>query len=241
MVYITQKYWVFRLSIVRYSNKYSISETGCFLPQMTEWETPILSGSLERANLQVQWLRLVLSNGPKRVGVTHPITWGWKLMQFPKRCVLQNIGRWVKSTNSVKKVKFVNVLNWLSTKLWRHMTQWRYSSTIRDLNTRWRWLVSFTPWPLYPRGKSSRYRLDRRLGGPQSRSECCGEEKNLVPARIRTAAVQFVARRYSDWAIPVPSTNSTIPNMFPVVRHGLLHWWKSTKLQVLKTEISRNI
>jgi hypothetical protein len=32
-----------------------------------------------------------------------------------------------------------------------------------------------------PRGKSPRYRLDRRLGGPQSRSGSCGLEKNLLP------------------------------------------------------------
>jgi hypothetical protein len=40
---------------------------------------------------------------------------------------------------------------------------------------------SFTPRPLYPRGKSPRYPLDRRLGGPQSRSGCCGVERNLLP------------------------------------------------------------
>jgi hypothetical protein len=44
--------------------------------------------------------------------------------------------------------------------------------------TRWRWVVSFTPWPLYPQGKSSWYPLDRRLGGPQCCSGHGGEEKN---------------------------------------------------------------
>jgi hypothetical protein len=33
-----------------------------------------------------------------------------------------------------------------------------------DLGTSWRWVVSFTPRPLYPRGKSLRYPLDWRLG-----------------------------------------------------------------------------
>jgi hypothetical protein len=40
-------------------------------------------------------------------------------------------------------------------------------------------VVSFTPWPLYPQGKSPWYPLNRRLGGPQSRSgHSGGEEKN---------------------------------------------------------------
>jgi hypothetical protein len=55
-----------------------------------------------------------------------------------------------------------------------------------DLDTSWRSVVSFTPRPLYPRGKSPRYPLDRRLGGPQSRSGRRGEEKILDPTGTRT-------------------------------------------------------
>ena len=50
-----------------------------------------------------------------------------------------------------------------------------------DVGTRWKWIVSFTPRPLYPRWKSPRHRLSRRLGGPQSRCERFGEEKNVLP------------------------------------------------------------
>jgi hypothetical protein len=39
-------------------------------------------------------------------------------------------------------------------------------------------MVSFTPRPLYPQGKSPWYPLNRRLGGLHSRSERGGEEKN---------------------------------------------------------------
>jgi hypothetical protein len=51
------------------------------------------------------------------------------------------------------------------------------------IGTRWRRVVSFTPRPLYPQGKSPWYPFDRRLGGPQSRSGRGGEEKNSQPPR----------------------------------------------------------
>lgn len=34
------------------------------------------------------------------------------------------------------------------------------------------WVISFVPLPLYPWKKSLRYQMNRRLGGPQSRSGC---------------------------------------------------------------------
>jgi hypothetical protein len=43
-----------------------------------------------------------------------------------------------------------------------------------DLSFNCRWVVSFTPLPLYHRGKGPRYPLDRRLGGPQSQPGRCG-------------------------------------------------------------------
>jgi hypothetical protein len=52
---------------------------------------------------------------------------------------------------------------------------------IFDLGTRWRWVVSFTPRLLYPRGKSPWYPFDRRLGGPQIGFEHGTEEKNSQP------------------------------------------------------------
>jgi hypothetical protein len=56
------------------------------------------------------------------------------------------------------------------------MGDWRYSSTILNLGTRWRRVVSFTPQPHYSRG----YPLDMRLGGHHSRSGRCEEEKDLL-------------------------------------------------------------
>jgi hypothetical protein len=43
-------------------------------------------------------------------------------------------------------------------------------SRILDFGNRWTWMVSFTPRPPNTQGKSPRQPLDRRLGGPQSRS-----------------------------------------------------------------------
>jgi hypothetical protein len=56
------------------------------------------------------------------------------------------------------------------------MGELRNSSTVLNLDTICRCMVSFTPLPLYPRGKSPWY----SLGGPQSRSGCYEEEKNLL-------------------------------------------------------------
>jgi hypothetical protein len=59
-----------------------------------------------------------------------------------------------------------------------------------DLETGWRWAVSFTPRPLCHRGKSPRYPVDRRLGGPQSRSGRRAKEKILDRTGTRTPSFQ---------------------------------------------------
>jgi len=41
------------------------------------------------------------------------------------------------------------------------------------------------PRPLYSQESSTRYPLDRRLGGPQNRSGFSGEEKNFLPRPCR--------------------------------------------------------
>jgi hypothetical protein len=77
------------------------------------------------------------------------------------------------------EAKVVPVLFLLSTTPWRRIEGvevWLH--TFFDLGTRWRRVVSFTPRPLYPQGKSPWYPLYKRLGGPQSRSGRSDEEKN---------------------------------------------------------------
>jgi hypothetical protein len=85
-----------------------------------------------------------------------------------------------------------------------HWGSWGIAPRILDLGTRRRWVVGFTPRPLYPKEKSPWFPLDSRLGGPQSRSRHGGEEKNSQPHResnSKTPIVQPVAQRYTDWAI----------------------------------------
>jgi hypothetical protein len=36
---------------------------------------------------------------------------------------------------------------------------------ILNLDIRWKWVISFTPWPHYPLGSNSRYPLNRRVDG----------------------------------------------------------------------------
>jgi hypothetical protein len=81
------------------------------------------------------------------------------------------------------------------------MGEWSYSPI------RWRYVVEFTPRPFYSPGKIPWYQLDRRLGGSQSRSGCCGEQKHLVLAGNQTPAVQPVAMEFRpEHKMPVEPT-----------------------------------
>jgi hypothetical protein len=64
----------------------------------------------------------------------------------------------------------------------RHEDMWASGGTaphILNLGTSWRWVVSFTPRPLYLRGKSPQYHLYRSSGGLQS-LEAMAEKKLLI-------------------------------------------------------------
>jgi hypothetical protein len=75
------------------------------------------------------------------------------------------------------------------------MGEWSYSSTILDLGSRWRWVVSFTPRPIYLRGNSFQYSLNRRILGPRSAMDAVEKIKSLAPVGNRTLAVQPIVRR----------------------------------------------
>jgi hypothetical protein len=54
------------------------------------------------------------------------------------------------------------------------------------------------------RGKSPRYPLDRRLGGSQSRSGRCGEEKILHPTGLELRPLDRPARSESLYRLSYP-------------------------------------
>jgi hypothetical protein len=62
-------------------------------------------------------------------------------------------------------------------------------------------VVSFTPRPLYPQGKSTWYSLDRRLGDPTAVLDVVVKRKITSLRResdLRTPIIQPVAQRYTD-------------------------------------------
>jgi hypothetical protein len=84
---------------------------------------------------------------------------------------------------------------------WIHMGEWRYSSTFLGLGIRWRWVVSCTPLPLYPRGNGLLYWLVGSLGGSQIWSGRCGEKTKLElpgiepwPSNPQLIAIPTVSR-----------------------------------------------
>jgi hypothetical protein len=85
-----------------------------------------------------------------------------------------------------------------------------YSHIFLNLGTIWRWVISFTPRPLYSWGKSLRYPLDIWLGGPQSRSGRRGEDEILDPTGTR---IQIFSNRH-EWGTAVR-----------FIIHNWLTWW----------------
>jgi hypothetical protein len=89
---------------------------------------------------------------------------GWEILRYITSSFI-----WEKENMSEVKVKLCLCL----TKHHAMKTNRRSGGTatsILDVGTRWMWRVSFTSQPLYLQGNNPRYPLDRRLGGPQSRS-----------------------------------------------------------------------
>jgi hypothetical protein len=97
----------------------------------------------------------------------------------------------------IRQGEVVPVFNSLRNTLWRRKREWRYSSTILDLGTRWKWVVSFTPRPLYPLGKDPGW-------APEPVWTLWNKKKSLAPAVNLTLGVQLPRLRNAadfDWRI----------------------------------------
>jgi hypothetical protein len=65
----------------------------------------------------------------------------------------------------------------------RRMGEWSYSSTILDLSTRWRWVVSFTPRPLCPREVTTGTHWIGGWVGPKVRLNAVEQRRISCPYR----------------------------------------------------------
>jgi hypothetical protein len=117
---------------------------------------------LQMAQLRIHschlWSHVQIITAWARHTIHNQATLGHEL--FPNMRTYMTLAHW----SGKGRGEVVPVLNYFSTMPWRHIWEWRYSSTILDLSTRWKWVVSFTPQPLYPWVRSPRYPLDWKLG-----------------------------------------------------------------------------
>jgi hypothetical protein len=131
------------------------------------------------------------------------------------------------------KSKFIHGVIYLSTAPWRRMGEWRYISTILDLGTRWRWVISFTLLPLYPLKSSNQCPFYTRFGGSQSRSGHCGIERWLLgrPTRISSeTSVDFqrTTRRYiPEDRTPHNHRSENLKSHFN--QNNILNRWRSQR------------
>jgi hypothetical protein len=104
----------------------------------------------------------------------------------PSKCISFNVTFLRRERNATRYYNWTATVK-LSLCLTKHQAMKTYWGSggiaphILDLGTKCRWVVSFTPRSLYLQCKSPCYPLLRRLGGPQRRSGCSGEEKNSQP------------------------------------------------------------
>jgi hypothetical protein len=86
-----------------------------------------------------------------------------------------------------------------------HEDGWDSEGIASDINlgTRWRWVVRFTPRPLYPQRNSLQHSFHRIHGGSQSWAGHCSENKNPCscqelnpgcPAFSQSACLWFISR-----------------------------------------------
>jgi hypothetical protein len=120
--------------------------------------------------------------------------------------------------------------------MWRRRVgEWRYSSTILDLGTRWRYVVSFTPRPLYPREITPGTHWTEGWVGPRTGLNDVEGRKILPPPGLEFRPLGRPAGIQSLYRLRYPgSFRKTQPNViFPS------HDTRSTKRPVSKNFLTR--
>jgi hypothetical protein len=90
---------------------------------------------------------------------------------------------------------------------WMKLGSGYIHSHFLDLDTSWRWVVSFTPLLLYPQGKNPWHQLDRRLGWAPEPVWTTWRGENSWPyqdSKSNPSVIQPLASHYTDYAIPAP-------------------------------------
>jgi hypothetical protein len=91
------------------------------------------------------------------------------------------------------------------------MGEWMYDRHFLDLGTSWRWVVSFTPRPLYPRERDTGTHFIRGLVDPRAGLDDMEKRKFFTLPGLELPpllVVQPVASCYTDWAIPAQSSEN---------------------------------
>jgi hypothetical protein len=94
----------------------------------------------------------------------------------------------------------------ISTTPCRRMGEWIYRSTFSVLDTTWRWMVSFTPQPLYPRGKSPDTHWIRGWVGRRAGLDNLEKRKFLTLPRLELRLLGRPARSQSLYRLHYPGS-----------------------------------
>jgi hypothetical protein len=110
----------------------------------------------------------------------------------------------------------------------RDMGEWRYSATIFDLGTRWRWVESFKLLPLYLWRKHPWYLFDRRLGGFQSPVWMLWRREKSYIAGNRTRPLRPVTHHCTSFLI----TSEIYVTTFYIQVYGNYFYFSSSQMFV---------
>jgi hypothetical protein len=111
---------------------------------------------------------------------------------------------------------------------------------VLNLNKRWRWVVSFTDWPI-----NSQHPPNRRTAGPQMQSGHYRREKSLVQARNDSRIPLLSSPQsthYSNYTKPAPQDEDTQNNNITTYSvYGMWSFSEYHKLHLFQNTVLRKI